>query len=76
MQNVMDMQRIDDLDDSILDAIRGMSLSDLTGHFASQVEQYLRVKLLYPYVENDLEENARRVLMRMIEMLNSSGKMV
>ena len=78
MQDELDLKEIDayardaiaDLDDSILRVIRCMNLSDLNGSFASQVKQFLRVKTMFPYDGNDLEGDARRVLVRTIEILN------
>ena len=61
---------IDDLDVSILDAIKDIQTTDINGEFVSQVEQYLRVKTMFPYGGNDLEGDTRRVLVRIIEILN------
>ena len=61
---------IADFGDSILRVIKCMNLSDLNSSFASQVKQFLRVKTMFPYDGNDLERDARRVLVRTIEILN------
>ena len=61
---------IDDLDVSILDAIKDIQISDFNSDFVSQIEQYLRVKILFPDKGNNLERDARRVLVRIIEILN------
>lgn len=61
---------IDDLDVSILDAIKAMQIGDFNGDFSAQIQQYLRVKSYHPNRENDLEKDARRILIRIIEMLN------
>lgn len=39
---------MDDLDVSILDAIKDIKISDFNSDFVSQIEQYLRVKILFP----------------------------
>ena len=78
MQDELDLKEIDayakdaidDLDDSILRVIRGMNSSDLNGNFASQVKQFLRIKTMFPYKGNDLEADAKRVLVRMVEILS------
>ena len=78
MQGELGLKEIDayardaiaDLDDSILRVIRCMNLSDLNGSFASQVKQFLRVKTMFPYDGNDLGKDTRRVLIRIVEMLN------
>ena len=61
---------IDDLDASILGEIKNIQIGDFNSDFSAQVEQYLRVKILFSEKGNNLERDARRVLVRIIEMLN------
>lgn len=63
-------EAIDDLDVSILDAIKDIQIGDCNSDFASQVEQYLRVRIMFSYDGNDLEGDARHVLIKMMEILN------
>lgn len=77
MQNELSLRKIDayakdaiaDLDDSILNAIGGMTINNLDENFASQVEQYLRVKILFPYKGINLDTDVKRVFNRVIEIL-------
>lgn len=61
---------IDDLDESILAEIKDIQIGDFNSDFASQIEQYIRVKILYPDRGNDLEKDTMRILVRIIEILN------
>ena len=60
---------IDELDESILDKLRGINPSDSDDEFIRQIEQFLRVKTMFPYEGEDLEADAKHVLVRMVEML-------
>lgn len=60
---------IDELDESILDKLRGINPSDSDDEFLRQIEQFLRVKTMFPYEGEDLEADVKRVLVRMTEIL-------
>ena len=60
---------IDELDESILDKLRGINPSDSDDEFIRQIEQFLRVKTMFPYEGEDLEADVKRVLVRMTEIL-------
>ena len=61
---------IDDFDASILDAIKNIQINNLDSDFAAQVQQYLRVKILFSGRRKDLEKDSQRILVRIIEILN------
>lgn len=60
---------IDELDESILDKLRGITSVDSDDEFIRQIKQFLRVKTMFPYEGDDLEADVKHVLVRMTEML-------
>lgn len=60
---------IDELDESILNKLRGITSVDSDDEFIRQIKQFLRVKTMFPYEGEDLEADVKHVLVRMTEML-------
>lgn len=77
MQNESSLKRIeayakdaiDELDESILNKLRGITSVDSDDEFIRQIKQFLRVKTMFPYEGEDLEADVKHVLVRMTEML-------
>lgn len=77
MQSELGLMEIDayakdaiaELDESILDKLRGITSVDSDDEFIRQIEQFLRVKTMFPYEGDDLEADVKHVLVRMTEML-------
>lgn len=60
---------IAELDESILNKLRGITSVDSDDEFIRQIKQFLRVKTMFPYEGDDLEADVKHVLVRMTEML-------